>query len=90
VGPKSRSVRGGEEKNSQLLPAAEPPIIQPVVRRCTTELSRLLHLRNALLKFDIGHSDCTGLKRKKVVESKYFKKTLFCVIDRHHLPENPS
>jgi hypothetical protein len=27
-GPQSRSVRGGEEKNSQLLPALEPPIIQ--------------------------------------------------------------
>jgi len=25
-GPQSRSVRGGEEKNSQLLPGLEPPI----------------------------------------------------------------
>jgi hypothetical protein len=36
------SGRGDEEKNSQNLPAFEPPIIQPVVQRYTTELSRLL------------------------------------------------
>jgi hypothetical protein len=29
-GPQSRSGRGGEEKNSQPLPGAEFPIIQPV------------------------------------------------------------
>jgi len=29
-GPKNRSRRGGEEKNSQPLPGLEPPIIQPV------------------------------------------------------------
>jgi hypothetical protein len=37
-GPQSRSGRGGEEKNSQPLPGLEPPIIQPVVQRCTTEI----------------------------------------------------
>jgi hypothetical protein len=41
VGPPIRSGRGGEEKNSQLLPVLEPPIIQPVVQRSTTELCRL-------------------------------------------------
>jgi hypothetical protein len=41
-GPQSRSGRGGEEKNSQPLPRLEPPIIQPVAQRYTTELSRLL------------------------------------------------
>jgi hypothetical protein len=41
-GPQSRSGCGGEEKNSQLLPGLEPPIIQPVAERYTTELSRLL------------------------------------------------
>jgi hypothetical protein len=40
-GPQSRSGRGGEEKDSQPLPGLEPPIIQPVVQRYTTELSRL-------------------------------------------------
>jgi hypothetical protein len=30
--------RGGEEKNSQPLPGIEPPIIQPVAQRYTTEL----------------------------------------------------
>jgi hypothetical protein len=40
-GPRSRSGRSGEEKNSQLLTGLEPPIIQPVAQRYTTELSRL-------------------------------------------------
>jgi hypothetical protein len=39
VGPQSRSGRSGEEKNSQPLPGIEPPIIQPVAQRYTTELS---------------------------------------------------
>jgi hypothetical protein len=30
-----------KEKNSQPLPGLEPPIIQPVAQRYTTELSRL-------------------------------------------------
>jgi len=38
--PQSRSGRGGEEKNSQPLPAHEPPIIQPVAQ--PTEVSRVL------------------------------------------------
>jgi hypothetical protein len=41
-GPQSRSRRGGEEKNSQPLPALEPPIIQPVAQSYNVELSRLL------------------------------------------------
>jgi hypothetical protein len=40
-GPHSRSGRGGEEKNSQPLPGLEPPIIQPVAQRYTTELSQI-------------------------------------------------
>jgi hypothetical protein len=32
-GLQSRSGRGGEEKNSQLLPGLEPPIVQPVTQR---------------------------------------------------------
>jgi hypothetical protein len=42
-GPKSRSGRGGEEKNSQLLPGLESPIIQPVAQLFTTEPSRLVY-----------------------------------------------
>jgi hypothetical protein len=38
----SRSGRGGKEKNFELPPGIEFPIIQPVVQRYTTELSRLL------------------------------------------------
>jgi hypothetical protein len=37
-GHQSRSGHGGEEKNSQPLPRLEPPIIQPVAQRYTTEL----------------------------------------------------
>jgi hypothetical protein len=40
--PQSRCGGGGEEKNSHLLPGLEPPIIQPVAQRYTTELARLL------------------------------------------------
>jgi hypothetical protein len=38
-GPQSRSGCGGEEKNSQPLPALEPPIIEPVAQHYTPELS---------------------------------------------------
>jgi hypothetical protein len=41
-GPQSHSGRGGKEKNSQTLPGLEAPIMQPVDKRCTAELSRLL------------------------------------------------
>jgi hypothetical protein len=37
-GPQSRSGRDGEEKNSQPLRRLEPPIIQPISQRYTTEL----------------------------------------------------
>jgi hypothetical protein len=37
-GPQSRLGRGGEGKNSEPLPRLEPPIIQPVAQRCTTEV----------------------------------------------------
>jgi hypothetical protein len=41
-GPQSLSGRGGEEIYSHPLSGIEPPIIQPVAQRCTTELSRFL------------------------------------------------
>jgi hypothetical protein len=40
-GPQSRSGRGGVGKSSQPFPGLEPPIIQPVAQRYTTEPSRL-------------------------------------------------
>jgi hypothetical protein len=40
-GPESRSGRGGEEINSHPLSGLEPPIIQPVSERYTTEITRL-------------------------------------------------
>jgi hypothetical protein len=45
-GPQSRSGCNGEEKNFQPLPGLEPPIIEPVVQRWTTEFSRLLISQN--------------------------------------------
>jgi hypothetical protein len=41
VGLRAGVEYGGGEKNSQLLPGLEPPIIQPVAQRYTTELSWL-------------------------------------------------
>jgi hypothetical protein len=38
----NRSEDGGEEKNFQPLPVLEPPIIQPIAQRYTTELCLLL------------------------------------------------
>jgi hypothetical protein len=45
-GLQNRSGRSGEEKNFQPLPRLEPPIIQPVAQRYTTELSRLFYVPN--------------------------------------------
>jgi hypothetical protein len=39
-GLQSRSGHSGEEKYSEPLPGLEPPIIQPIAQRYTTELSR--------------------------------------------------
>jgi len=41
-GLQSRSGSGGEEKNSQPTPGLEPPIIQPVAQRHSTEPSQLI------------------------------------------------
>jgi hypothetical protein len=41
-GPQRLSGRGGEEKNSHPLPGLEPPTVQPIAQRYTTELSRFL------------------------------------------------
>jgi hypothetical protein len=55
-GSQSRSERCSEEKNSQALPALETPalpppsIMQPVAKRYTTELSRLLQVYTELLQ----------------------------------------
>jgi hypothetical protein len=50
-GPQSQSGRGGEEKNSQLLPGLEPPTIQSVAQSYTTELSRLLYISSLQMKW---------------------------------------
>jgi hypothetical protein len=48
-GHQNRSGLGGGEKNSQYLSGLDPPIIQPVAQRYTTEKSRLLSTRNIFL-----------------------------------------
>jgi hypothetical protein len=48
--PQKLSGRGGIEKNSQLLSGLEPPVIQVVAQRYTTELSRLLIRGTRLIK----------------------------------------
>jgi hypothetical protein len=55
-GLQNRSGRGGEEKNSQPLPGLEPPIINSVAQRYTTELSRLLtsFVCTVLISFLLG------------------------------------
>jgi hypothetical protein len=49
--------RGSEEKNSQRLPGLEPPTIQSVAQSYTTEIYRLLDLR------EVGWEKC-GLDGK--------------------------
>jgi hypothetical protein len=56
--PQSRSGRGGEEKISQPLPGLEPPIIQPVAQRYTTELLRLLALWNTERNIFATSTEC--------------------------------
>jgi hypothetical protein len=50
-GHQSRFGGGGEENNPQHLPGLESPIIQPIARRYTTELSRPL----VLLRYFLYH-----------------------------------
>jgi hypothetical protein len=52
-GPQSRSGLDGDVENSQPLPALEPPIIQPIVQRYTTELSRILVLKERTFDFNL-------------------------------------
>jgi hypothetical protein len=49
VGPIAGLDALAKEKNSQPLPGLEPPIIQPVAHRYTTELSRLYSFKVLLL-----------------------------------------
>jgi hypothetical protein len=63
-GPQSQSGRDGEGKNTQPLPGLEPPIIQPVAQRYTTELSRL-HKDMILRKImESKAEEVTGVWRK--------------------------
>jgi hypothetical protein len=48
-GVQSRSRHGGDEKNSQPLSGFEPLMIQPIVQRYTSELSRLIYFTRVQL-----------------------------------------
>jgi hypothetical protein len=58
-GPQRQSGRGGE-KNFQLLPGLEPPIIQPVAQRYTTDLTRLLYYYSCFIKTCLNSSFMTA------------------------------
>jgi hypothetical protein len=59
-GTQSRSGSGDEEKNSQPRQDSNPPIIQLVADRYTTELTQILCMREAYLKIDLNEK-CCGL-----------------------------
>jgi hypothetical protein len=54
IGQEAGCGRGDEKKNSPPLPGLEPPIIQSVVQRYTTELSLLLMKLNVQLETKIS------------------------------------
>jgi hypothetical protein len=65
---------------SQPLPGLEPPIIQPVAQRYTTELSRLLtstrHSISQNLSSTFGHNEVVrGFIRSFYDEISYWKST---------------
>jgi hypothetical protein len=62
-GSQSRSGRGSEEKNSQPLPALEPPIIQPITQRYATDLSRLKYIRLDILNYMISDHEIQNILR---------------------------
>jgi hypothetical protein len=63
--PQRRSGHGGEEKNSQPLPGLEPPIIQSVAQRYTTELSLFLILDRILGKLGGGGDEWMRLAQDR-------------------------
>jgi hypothetical protein len=62
----SRSLRGDEEKNSQLLPGLEPPFIRPVAQCCTTELTRLV-TNNRAYAFSVSEFRAINIKESTVL-----------------------
>jgi hypothetical protein len=60
-GPQSRCERGDEEKNSQLLPVFEPPIIRLEAQRYSTELSRLLQINEGINEYMYDLALCNYL-----------------------------
>jgi hypothetical protein len=73
-GSQSRSGSGGEEKNFQPPPALEPPIIQPVAQRYTTEITRLLGEEYVLeMSATIQYENCCPFDFPKRLRSGYTK-----------------
>jgi hypothetical protein len=70
-GPQSRSGRGGEEKNSQLLQRLEPPIIQLVAQRYATDLSRLIFIRAFLTILNVFLSFSSTLRVPTIVKQVF-------------------
>jgi hypothetical protein len=74
-GAQSQSGRGGEEKNPHLLPGLEPPIIQPVAQRYTSEVFRLLF---ANYRRNTSSQGSTSIALKKQVTAQEKFKYLSC------------
>jgi hypothetical protein len=76
-GPQSRSEHGGEEKNSHPVLGFEPPIVQPLAQRYTTELSR--HLQSHTIALNLAQ--CFGeSSRNTPTDFLHFN---FRVVRRH-------
>jgi hypothetical protein len=59
-GPQGRSGHCGEEKNSQLLPGLESPIIQPVAQRYNTDIV------DKTIQFRIFYLSVSSLKTSRL------------------------
>jgi hypothetical protein len=79
-GPQSRSGRGGEVKNSHPLPGLEPPIIQPVAQRYTTELTLLQNVHNVVT----GPTICIPECEETAYHSEYRTAMLEAVLNFKH------
>jgi hypothetical protein len=80
--PQSRSGRGGEEKNSQPLTGLEPPIIQPLAQRYTTEPSRLLNTQLSSFYFMVHLYRTKG--KEIVIRDRILISLLFVRFSSHN------
>jgi hypothetical protein len=85
-GSQSRSGLGGEEKNSQLLPGLEPPIIRPVTHSYTTELSQLIDERISDANYEYFWNNFPGFNLSTTINLRPF--FVLCNTFSIHSPTN--